>query len=188
MDLGSRIKAARIAAGYSQGKLSELCGWDSQSRLSNYENGTREPTLADLRVIANKVAPGGYTLARILLGDQVVEARPPVFRVTAAHVMDAAQIVTMTLPAPRKLDPMEPADAQMLASTIEVLVHREALTATREAPTADTAPPSPFQTLETQLADGEAEVAALREQIRRQKTSQSESSAPATRKVSTRKG
>ncbi len=181
MELGSRIRAARIAAGYSQGKLSELCGWDSQSRLSNYEQGTREPTLADLRMIASKVAPGGYTLARILLGDQAVETQPPVFRLTAAHVMDAAQIVTMTLPAPRKLDPMEPMDAQMLASTIAALVHREALTASP-------AQISPFQTLETQLADGEAEVAALREQIRRQQSSQSDTSAATPKKVSTRKG
>ncbi|MCW0458998.1 hypothetical protein NB717_000066 [Xanthomonas sacchari] len=181
MELGSRIKAARIAAGYSQGKLSELCGWESQSRLSNYETGAREPTLADLRVIASKVAPGGYTLARILLGDEAAEAQPPVFRLTAAHVMDAAQIVTMTLPSPRKLDPMEPMDAQMLASTIAALVHREALTATP-------ASLSPFQSLESQLAEGEAEVDALREQIRRQQSSQSDASAAAHKKVSTRKG
>ncbi|WP_369916506.1 helix-turn-helix domain-containing protein [Xanthomonas sp. NCPPB 3005] len=181
MDLGSRLKAARIAAGYSQGKLSELCGWDSSSRLSNYEQGTREPTLADLRLIASKVATGGYTLAQIVLGEEVPTAMPAVMRLTAAHVLEAARIVTTTLPSPRKLDPLDPLDAQMLASTIAALAHRA-------APAADSATLPPFQGLEAQLAEGEAEVGIIAEAIKTQHPSQSGAQSDKPRKMSTRKG
>jgi len=50
--LGQRIKCAREALGISQAKLSEMCGWESQGRVGNYENDTREPKLDDLRRIA----------------------------------------------------------------------------------------------------------------------------------------
>lgn len=36
----------------SQAQLAEACGWKSQSRVGNYEVGTREPTLADISAIA----------------------------------------------------------------------------------------------------------------------------------------
>lgn len=51
--LGARIRAARKAADLKQGELSLKCGWDGNNgRISNYENGTNEPNLADLRRIA----------------------------------------------------------------------------------------------------------------------------------------
>ena len=50
--LGQKIKAAREAKGLSQPQLSRMCGWDSQSRISNYERGIREPNLDDLRKMA----------------------------------------------------------------------------------------------------------------------------------------
>lgn len=49
MKIGDRIKQARQSIGVSQPKLAELCGWDSQSRISQYENGKREPVLEDIR-------------------------------------------------------------------------------------------------------------------------------------------
>ncbi|WP_184411238.1 helix-turn-helix domain-containing protein [Xanthomonas translucens] len=119
MDLGSRIRAARIAAGYSQGELSELCGWGAPSRLSNYEQGVREPALADLRLIASNVARGGHTYARIVLGDETASGEQ---RFTAAVVMDAARVAASALPAPRKLDPTDPDDALLLAIALAALM------------------------------------------------------------------
>ncbi|WP_436976989.1 XRE family transcriptional regulator [Pseudomonas alabamensis] len=50
--LNQRIKRLRKAAGMSQAQLAEACGWRSQSRVGNYEAGTREPNLADIAAIA----------------------------------------------------------------------------------------------------------------------------------------
>jgi len=45
---GKRLKTVRTQAGLSQPELAKLCGWDSQSRLSNYERGERTPSLDDI--------------------------------------------------------------------------------------------------------------------------------------------
>ncbi|AIR90752.1 XRE family transcriptional regulator [Pseudomonas cremoricolorata] len=50
--LSQRIKRLRNACGLSQAQLAEACGWKSQSRVGNYEAGTREPTLADISAMA----------------------------------------------------------------------------------------------------------------------------------------
>lgn len=50
--LSQRIKRLRKASGMSQSQLAEACGWKSQSRVGNYEAGTREPTLADIASMA----------------------------------------------------------------------------------------------------------------------------------------
>ena len=50
--LGQRIKRLRKAAQLSQAQLAEACGWKSQSRVGNYEVGSREPTLADIAAMA----------------------------------------------------------------------------------------------------------------------------------------
>ncbi|HEY0860701.1 MAG TPA: helix-turn-helix transcriptional regulator [Pseudoxanthomonas sp.] len=68
MELGERIKAARKAAGLTQAQLAAACGWDPPSRLANYEQGIREPSLADLQVIAGQVASGGWTYSDIVIG------------------------------------------------------------------------------------------------------------------------
>lgn len=73
MELGPRIKQARKAAGLTQQQLAERCGWDPPSRLANYEQGTREPSLADLRLIATNVASSGLSFAWLVTGEQ-----PPV--------------------------------------------------------------------------------------------------------------
>lgn len=53
--LGSRIAHYRKEAGLTQGQLAKRCGWASQSRVGNYENDSREPTLGDLKNIADKL-------------------------------------------------------------------------------------------------------------------------------------
>lgn len=52
MNIGKRIRETRRAKGLSQADLARACGWKQQSRVSNYERGTREPDHADLRKIA----------------------------------------------------------------------------------------------------------------------------------------
>ncbi|MCO7609382.1 XRE family transcriptional regulator [Pseudomonas chlororaphis] len=51
--LGNRIKQLRKALGMSQQALAHACGWDSQSRIGNYEKGTRQPSLQDLETLAS---------------------------------------------------------------------------------------------------------------------------------------
>ena len=50
--LGSRIVHYRKLKGLSQQALANECGWESQSRVGNYERDTREPSFEDLRRIA----------------------------------------------------------------------------------------------------------------------------------------
>lgn len=50
--LGSRIAHYRKQKGLSQQALANECGWESQSRIGNYERDTREPSFEDLRRIA----------------------------------------------------------------------------------------------------------------------------------------
>lgn len=46
------IKPIRRLIKVTQTQLAEKCGWeDAQSRISNYENGIREPSLQDMRRI-----------------------------------------------------------------------------------------------------------------------------------------
>lgn len=50
--LGSRIKHYRKIRGLSQLALAKACGWESQSRIGNYEKDAREPSLDDVKKIA----------------------------------------------------------------------------------------------------------------------------------------
>ncbi len=52
VSIGKRIRLARDKVGYSQGELAQRCGFKGQSRISNYESGTREPSVAELVQIA----------------------------------------------------------------------------------------------------------------------------------------
>lgn len=49
---GSRLRAIRSLRGLTQPGLAELCGWESQGRISNYERDEREPKLADIMRLA----------------------------------------------------------------------------------------------------------------------------------------
>ncbi|WP_439444489.1 helix-turn-helix transcriptional regulator [Xanthomonas translucens pv. translucens] len=180
MDLGHRLKAARIAAGYSQSKLAELCGWEAPSRLANYEQGIREPTLSDLRLIASKVAAGGHSFPWIVLGDDA--PRPPA-RLTAAAILDAARIVSASLPRPRKLDPSDPNDAQMLATTITAVMEISPSSAKEGLETG-----SHVEGLETDSRVAEAMDATLAQKISEQELGRDPAGKPKARKVSTRTG
>ncbi|KAA8712919.1 helix-turn-helix domain-containing protein [Pseudomonas cannabina] len=64
--LGQRLQRLRNAAGKSQAALAKLCGWSSQSRVGNYESGTREPTLGDIELMAKAL---GVPYGVLLIGE-----------------------------------------------------------------------------------------------------------------------
>lgn len=51
--LGQRIAYFRKKIGLNQEQLATACGWVGQGRVGNYERDTREPSLNDLRLLAN---------------------------------------------------------------------------------------------------------------------------------------
>ncbi|XBT42156.1 LexA family transcriptional regulator [Pseudomonas viridiflava] len=85
--LSQRIKRLRKAKGMSQAQLAEACGWKSQSRVGNYEVGTREPTLAD---IASMAAALGVDQSELLLNSPAPEP-------TAAPERSMADLVKQML-------------------------------------------------------------------------------------------
>lgn len=78
--LSQRIKRLRKATGMSQAQLADACGWKSQSRVGNYEAGTREPTLADIASIASDL---GVDQSELLLNAPAPDAEPTSGRTTA---------------------------------------------------------------------------------------------------------
>lgn len=65
-DIPARIKRIREQKGLSQKALAELCGWASQSRIGNYEAGTRSVSVDDAEVIAKAL---GVATPELLFGD-----------------------------------------------------------------------------------------------------------------------
>ena len=64
--VGQHIKQLRMKAGIkSQAKLAELCGWKSQSRVGNYEAGSRTVSPSDAEVLAKVL---GVEPAEIIFG------------------------------------------------------------------------------------------------------------------------
>jgi SOS-response transcriptional repressor LexA len=63
---GERVKKLREAKGWSQAELAERCGWDSQSRVGNYESGIRgiKPAIAEILAKALDITP-----AELLYGE-----------------------------------------------------------------------------------------------------------------------
>lgn len=80
--LGSRIAHFRKLAGLSQGQLASLCGWKSQSRIGNYEKDLREPTLADLDLIATALQ---VSVAQLTYGDSAASEHSNVAPMVQPH-------------------------------------------------------------------------------------------------------
>ncbi|MEL4388280.1 helix-turn-helix transcriptional regulator [Shewanella xiamenensis] len=69
--VGQNIKRLRINAGIkSQAELANLCGWKSQSRVGNYEAGTRAVSAVDAKILAKVL---GVSPAEILYGNSNTE-------------------------------------------------------------------------------------------------------------------
>lgn len=65
--VGQNIKRLRMNAGIkSQAELANLCGWKSQSRVGNYEAGTRAVSAIDAEILAKVL---GVSPADILYGN-----------------------------------------------------------------------------------------------------------------------
>lgn len=62
MPVSQRIKLARKHARMTQNGLAEACGWDGQSRVSNYETGERVPGVEELDLIAKATGVSAYWL------------------------------------------------------------------------------------------------------------------------------
>ncbi|BAK75410.1 putative phage repressor [Pseudogulbenkiania sp. NH8B] len=65
--IGKRIAGLRAEKGWSQRDLAKRCGWETQSRIGNYEQGTREPSLLDIDTIAKAL---GITARELLFGSE----------------------------------------------------------------------------------------------------------------------
>lgn len=65
-NIPARIKRIREEKGLSQKALADLCGWGSQSRIGNYEAGTRSVSVDDAEVIAKAL---GIPTPELLFGD-----------------------------------------------------------------------------------------------------------------------
>lgn len=64
--VGQNIKRLRLNAGIkSQAELANLCGWKSQSRVGNYEAGTRAVSAIDAEILAKVL---GVSPAEVLYG------------------------------------------------------------------------------------------------------------------------
>ncbi len=55
----ARLRWAREKAKLTQPQLAKLCGWESQSRISHYERGRRQPVPSDLRAISDALKTHG---------------------------------------------------------------------------------------------------------------------------------
>ena len=65
MNIGERIKKARLAAGYTQAKLGARCGM-ADSAIRRYESGRGNPTLETLQRIADALdVPVGELIGQV---------------------------------------------------------------------------------------------------------------------------
>ena len=69
-----RIKRLREGKKWSQRQLADACNWASQSRIGNYEAGSRSVSVDDAAVIAKAL---GVTTPELLFGESNVEPYKP---------------------------------------------------------------------------------------------------------------
>lgn len=86
---GDRLREARLYRKLAQPQLAKLCGWDSQSRISMYERGKREPKQSDARKLAQALnvkeswlwnGEGDMTQAQPLVGNNFEQTVMPRIR------------------------------------------------------------------------------------------------------------
>jgi SOS-response transcriptional repressor LexA len=88
--IGKNIKILRKRRKLSQGKLAELCGWDPVgTRISNYENTDREPSLEDIEAIAKalNVWPGS-----LAFDDFPAENEVQISQIKGLPILDTSEI------------------------------------------------------------------------------------------------
>ncbi|MCT4701185.1 helix-turn-helix domain-containing protein [Enterobacteriaceae bacterium H20N1] len=68
--IAARLKQAREQKGISQKKLADLCGW-AQSRIGNYESGSRNIGIDDAATIAKAL---GISPVELVFGENITES------------------------------------------------------------------------------------------------------------------
>lgn len=73
MKIGEKIKSSREQLNLSQHKLAVMCGWENATRISNYENNYREPTLADIKLIAKalEISPSALAFEEMMTSNEM---------------------------------------------------------------------------------------------------------------------
>lgn len=93
LQIAERLKAARSALGLSQRELAEKCGWESQSRVGNYELGTRKISAEDAVTLASAL---GISPGELMFGNEsdkvyVQRSYPVVGKVSAGPWQEAIE-------------------------------------------------------------------------------------------------
>ncbi|CZY93201.1 TPA: S24 family peptidase [Enterobacter asburiae] len=126
-DIAGRIKRLREDKGLSQKALAELCGWASQSRIGNYESGTRSVSVDDATVIAKAL---GVAPAELLFGDDYKgpykpgDKYPVISKVQAGAWCEAVEPYTL-----KDIDLWLESDAHIQGEAFWLLVEGESMTA-----------------------------------------------------------
>lgn len=92
MEFRHILKRLRQDAKLSQEKLADICGYSGQSRIGNYESGTREPPLAELPVLARALGVSvGTFFGEGGLPSQSVRLAPNMLATTAHGLLQRAR-------------------------------------------------------------------------------------------------
>lgn len=102
MDLNVRLKHARLQAGYTQERMSELIG-KTKGAVSNFETGQNKPSLDTLIAYAQQT---GQSLDWLILGrtpdgtyDKRIRDLPEALREYVVNALVLAERVQMSTPA-----------------------------------------------------------------------------------------
>jgi SOS-response transcriptional repressor LexA len=112
MNIGERIKSRREGLKLSQQALAAMCGWENATRISNYENNYREPTLQDIMLLAKALDIAPNALA---FGDNYASKELPQPKVSGLPILDWSMAVNWP---ENKKDILEEEKTQFLSNEI----------------------------------------------------------------------
>ena len=119
--LGRRIAKAREYASLTQLDLALACGYEHGSRIGNYEQGKREPSIADLVKIATTTGTRLAWLAAAappMIEMAVREGDPPIYDATGRRILALSQEELAQLDVLRSLSPDIRARLQSLGDAL----------------------------------------------------------------------
>ncbi|PHM70314.1 XRE family transcriptional regulator [Xenorhabdus sp. KJ12.1] len=108
--IGMRIKRLREQLGLSQAALAERCSWSSQSRIGNYESGSRNVSADDAVILANAL---GVTPAELMFGSTACVS-DPISHATGDANLTPRQRILLEL-----FDELPDSEADQLLKTLE---------------------------------------------------------------------
>lgn len=124
--IAARIKRIRESKGLSQKALADLCGWASQSRIGNYEAGSRSVSVDDAEVIAKAL---GISAPELLFGDNFAgnytpgEKYPLISWVSAGSWSEATEPYTL-----KEIDEWYESDAHVEGTAFWLRVQGDSMT------------------------------------------------------------